>query len=233
MTGKRIYSNVAVAAEAGGFRVALDERSVKTPARHVLVVANKALAEAVADEWRAQQDEIRHETMPVTRYVCTVIDRVTPARAEVVAETAKFGETDLLCYRVEAPRELAKRQIAAWQPLLEWARSKYDAKLATTVGVMAIDQDPAALARLRQAVEVENDFTLTGLHIATSITGSLIIGLALMEGEVDAERAWAVSHIEEHWQLERWGEDEELSGRLEALRRELAQAQDFITLVRV
>ena len=105
MTQKRIYTNVAVEADAGGFKVALDERTVKTPAQQPLIIANQVLAEAVAGEWRAQDKEIRHETMPITRYVCTVLDRVTPGRAEVVAETVKFAETDLLCYRAEAPRE--------------------------------------------------------------------------------------------------------------------------------
>lgn len=233
MTTKRIYTNAAVEPEAGGFRVALDGKTVKTPAKQPLIIANQALAEAVAGEWRAQGDEIKHDSMPMTRYVCTVLDRVTPQRAEVIAETARFAETDLLCYRAEEPRELAKRQIAAWQPLLDWARGRYDAALATTVGVMAIDQDSNALARLRKAVEAENDFTLAGLHIATAISGSLVVGLALMEKEIDAERAWAVSHIEEHWQLERWGEDEELSERLAVLRRELHEAENFISLARV
>jgi len=133
----------------------------------------------------------------------------------------------------EAPRELAKRQAAAWQPLLDWARARYHAALTTTVGVMAIDQDSNALARLRKAVEAENDFTLAGLHIATAISGSLVVGLALMEKEIDAERAWQVSHIEEHWQLERWGEDEELSDRLAAMRQEFHEAENFIALARV
>ncbi|MBT3172241.1 MAG: ATPase [Rhodospirillaceae bacterium] len=233
MTQKRIYTNVAVEADAGGFKVALDERTVKTPAQQPLIIANQVLAEAVAGEWRAQDKEIRHETMPITRYVFTVLDRVTPGRAEVVAETVKFAETDLLCYRAEAPRELAKRQAAAWQPLLDWARARYHAALTTTVGVMAIDQDSNALARLRKAVEAENDFTLAGLHIATAISGSLVVGLALMEKEIDAERAWQVSHIEEHWQLERWGEDEELSDRLAAMRQEFHEAENFIALARV
>ena len=135
--------------------------------------------------------------------------------------------------RAEAPRELAKRQAAAWQPLLDWARARYHAALTTTVGVMAIDQDSNALARLRKAVEAENDFTLAGLHIATAISGSLVVGLALMEKEIDAERAWQVSHIEEHWQLERWGEDEELSDRLAAMRQEFHEAENFIALARV
>ncbi len=233
MTKKRIYTNVDIECGADGFTVGLDGKPVKTPAKQPLIIANRALAEAVADEWRAQDEEIRHETMPMTRYVCTVLDRVTPGRAEVIAETAKFAETDLLCYRTEEPRELAKRQSAAWQPLLDWAGERYDAALAVTVGVMAIDQDTNALARLREAVEAENDFTLAGLHIATAISGSLVVGLALMEKEIDAERAWQISHIEEHWQLERWGEDEELSDRLAALRRELQEAENFIALARV
>ncbi len=232
MVKKRVYKNAAVEPCDGGFTVELDGHAVKTPAKQRLVIASEALAVSVAQEWRAQGEEIRHETMPNTRYVCTALDRVMPQRGEVIDETVRFAETDLLCYRAEAPRELAKRQIAAWQPLLEWAGTRYDARLETTTGVIAIDQDRTVLKRLRGAVEAESDLTLTGLHIATSISGSLIVALALMEGEIDAEQASAISHIEEHWQIERWGEDEDLTERLQNLKREMSDAHQFILLSR-
>ena len=232
MSKKRLYKNVTVEKCAGGFTVELDGRAVKTPAKQPLIAARQALVEAVAGEWRAQGKQIRHETMPLTRYVCTTLDRVIPQRGEVIQETVKYGETDLLCYRAEIPRELARCQAAAWQPLLNWAAERYDATLETTTGVVAIAQDAAALARLRTAVEEENDFTLTGLQIATATSGSLVVALALMEREIDAEEAWALSHIEERWQLERWGADEELSARLEIVRREISDAQTFIALSR-
>ena len=229
---KRFYKDASVEELDGGFTVALDGRAVKTPAKQPLVIGLEGLAEAVALEWRAQEDEIRHESMPMMRFVCTALDRVAPKRAEVVGETAKFAETDLLCYRTAQPPELARRQAEAWQPLLDWAEARYGAGLSTTTGMTAIAQDDGALARLRAAVDAENDLTLTGLHIATAASGSLIIALALLERKIDAQHAWAASHIDERWQLERWGEDAELAERLEGLRREISAAGEFLALSR-
>lgn len=229
---KRFYKNASVEKLGDGFTVALDGRAVKTPAKQPLTIAVRALAEAVAGEWRAQEEEIRHASMPMMRFVSTALDRVAPQRAEVVVETAKFAETDLLCYRAARPPELARRQAEAWQPLLDWAEARYGAGLGTTTEMVAMAQDDVALARLRAAVEAENDLTLTGLHIATAASGSLIVALALLEREIDAERAWAVSHIDERWQLERWGEDTELSERLAGLRTEISAAGEFLALSR-
>jgi len=229
---KRFYKEVAVAPCESGFTVELDGRAVKTPARLLLVVGNPELAEAVAGEWRAQGDEIHQDTMPFTRYVCTALDRVTPQRDAVIEETVRYGETDQLCYRAQEPDELVKRQLLTWQPLLDWAETHYGAQFETTDGLAAVAQDDDALAKLCAAVEAENDLTLTGLHIATATSGSLIVALALMEGEVDAESAWRISQIEERWQLERWGEDEELVERLEGLRQEISNAQKFMFMAR-
>ena len=196
------------------------------------MIAVRELAEAVAGEWRAQEAEIRQETMPMMRFVCTSLDRVAPQRAAVVAETAKYGETDLLCYRAAEPEKLVRRQADAWQPLLDWAEARYGAKLAITDGMTAIEQDADALARLCAAVADENDLTLTGIHFTTAATGSLIVALALLEREITAEQAWSAAHIDEHWQLERWGADEELEARVEGLRREISAAGEFLALSR-
>lgn len=229
---KRFYKNAAVEKLDGGFTVALDGRAIKTLAKHPLAIGIEQLAEAVAAEWRAQQGEIRHDSMPMMRFVCTALDRVTPSRTEVILETVKFAETDLLCYRTAQPKELARRQAENWQPLLDWAETRYGASLSTTTGLTPIAQDEAALARLRTAVEAENDLTLTGLHVATAASGSLVVALALLEQEIDAQHAWAASHIDERWQLERWGEDAELAERLEGLRTEISAAGEFLALSR-
>ena len=229
---KRFYKKVAVAPCETGFTVELDGHTVKTPEGFILVVSNPELAEAVAGEWRAQGDEIHHNTMPFTRYICTALDRVTPQRDAVIEEMVKYGETDQLCYRAQEPTELVKRQLSAWQPLLDWAETHYGAKFETTDGLVAVAQDGDLLAKLCAIVEAENDLTLTGLHIATVTSGSLIVALALMEGEIDAESAWRISQIEERWQLERWGEDEELVGRLKGLHQEILNAQRFMLMAR-
>ena len=230
---KRFYKNAAVEKLGDGFTVVLDGRAINTPAKQPLTIGIEELAEAVAAEWRVQKDEIRHGSMPMMRFVCTALDRVTANRTEVIFETVKFAETDLLCYRVAQPKELAQRQAENWQPLLDWAETRYGASLSTTTGLTPIAQDETALARLRAVVEAENDLTLTGLHAATGASGSLVVALALLEQEIDAQHAWAASHIDELWQLERWGEDAELAERLEGLRREISAASKFLALSRL
>jgi len=229
---KRFYKNAAVEKLGDGFTVALDGRAIKTPAKQLLAIGIEELAEAVAAEWRAQKDEIRHDSMPMMRFVCTALDRVTPNRTEVIFETVKFCETDLLCYWAAQPKELAQRQAENWQPLLDWAETRYGASLSTTTGLSPIAQDETALARLRAAVEAVNDLTLTGLHVATAASGSLVVALALLEQEIDTQHAWAASHVDERWQLERWGEDAELAERLQGLRREISAAGEFLALSR-
>ena len=229
---KRFYKNATVENLDDGFTVVLDGCAINTPAKQPLAISIEELAEAVAAEWRAQKDEIQHDSMPMMRFVCTALDRVTANRTEVIFETVKFAETDLLCYRVVQPKELAQRQAKNWQPLLDWAETRYGASLSTTTGLTPIVQDETALARLRAVVEAENDLTMTGLHVATGASGSLIVGLALLEQEIDVQHAWAASHIDELWQLERWGEDAELAERLEGLRREISAAGKFLALSR-
>ena len=152
---KRFYKNAAVEKLGDGFTVALDGRAIKTPAKQFLAIGIEELAEAVAAEWQAQKDEIRHDSMPMMRFVCTSLDRVTPNRTEVIFETVKFCETDLLCYWAAQPKELAQRQAENWQPLLDWAETRYGASLSTTTGLSPIAQDETALARLRAAVEAK------------------------------------------------------------------------------
>src|SRR5881392_2104003 len=142
---KRVYKQAAARAAEGGWGVALDGRPMRTPARHELVVPSAALAEAIAAEWDAQQDDIRPATMPLTRLAATAIDRTRAQRDLVIAETANYAGTDLVCYRAERPPELIARQQAEWQPLLDWAMQRYDASLAVTNGVLPQPQSPAAL----------------------------------------------------------------------------------------
>jgi len=229
---KRLYKDVKVAETAGGFTVELDGRPIKTPAKRPFVVAVRPVADAVAKEWCAQEEKVCQEAMPMMRFVCTSLDQVAPQRTAVEIETARYCETDLLCYRAKEPEELVCRQAAAWQPLLDWAGVRYDAQLAITTEVTAIEQDDDAIKNLSAAVRRVSNLTLTGLHFAAGVTGSLIVSLALLEGEIDAERAWLASHVDEHWQLQRWGADKELSNRLENLRREVSAVSEFLALSR-
>jgi chaperone required for assembly of F1-ATPase len=228
---RRVYKTAAACPAEGGWGIALDGRPLRTPAKHVLVVPNAALAEAIAAEWNAQQDDIRPATMPLTRLAATAIDHTSTQRDQVIAETAKYAETDLVCYRAEHPAALVARQQAEWQPLIDWAMLRYDASLTVTSGVVPRWQSPAALKALAAAVVAQDDFRLTALHAMTAACGSLVIALALMEGRLNAAAAFAVSQLDETFQIEAWGEDAEAATRRQALAEDIAAASRFVELL--
>jgi chaperone required for assembly of F1-ATPase len=229
---RRFYRNAVVAERGGGFAIALDGKPVRTPAKADLILPTRALAEAVADEWQGQGDDIRPQSMCLTRLASTGIDRVGPQREAVIEEIAAYAATDLVCYRAEGPWELTKREDAAWRPLLDWAARRYRARLRVAAGVVPLDQSPAPLQRLKRAAAAMDDMTLTGLHHATAACGSLVIGLALAEGHIDAARALELSLVDETFQIERWGEDGLQARRRENLRQDIASAARFMELCR-
>lgn len=229
---KRVYQDAAVVAGEGGFGVVLDGRPVRTPGRRPLVVATRALAEAIAAEWRAQGDRVEPASMPLTRLASTALDLVPERRPAIVGDVADYAATDLVCYRADSPPALVARQHAAWQPLLDWVAERYGAALAVTAGVLPRRQPPEALAALRRAVEAQDDLALVALRAATAAAGSLVIGLALLEGRIGAAEAFELSQLDETFQIERWGEDAEAARRRALLRDDLAQAAAFHRLHR-
>jgi len=230
---KRFYVKTGVeAADGGAFRVTLDGRTVKTPGGAALVVATKGLAAAVADEWAGQDETIKPDTMPLTGLVCAAIDRRTgPGRGAVIREVLRYGETDLLCYRAREPDDLIACQRAQWQPLLDWAAEALGARLAVTEGVVPVSQPPDAAAALERAVEALDDLTLSALVAATRASGSLVVGLALVMGRVDAETASRAAELDQAWQNEKWGEDSEALARRRALAAELRAVERLLALV--
>jgi chaperone required for assembly of F1-ATPase len=228
---RRVYATVAVE-EACGFRVTLDARAARTPARRPIVLPTRALAEAVAAEWRAQGETVEAASMPLTRLVATALDCVAERREAVIDEVAGFAGTDLLCYRAEHPAELRRRQHRAWQPVLEWAARRFDAPLRVTRGVVPVAQDGCALAALRRAVAAYDDFALAALHAATAAAGSLLLALALVERRLDAQAVAEASELDEAFQVEQWGEDAEAAARRAALRAEIADAERLLALLR-
>lgn len=229
---RRFYKTAALGETPGGFDVLLDGKQLKTPAGAPLVLAPRRLAEALVAEWDAQEGEIRSHAMPLMQLVSTAVDRVAGQRELVVDEIAGYGGTDLLCYRVEYPTELSRRQLALWQPLVDWATLHYDAPLTVTTGILPLAQPPAALAALRAVAASLDTFALTGLHSAVTTCGSLVLGLALLEGRVDAEAACEAAQLEETWQIEHWGEDQEMSRRRAAVRADIAATARFLRLLR-
>ena len=213
-----------------GFRVVLDGRPIKTPAKADLVLPSLALAEAVAAEWQAQGAEVEVRSLALTGLVWTAIDRVGSDRARVVEEVAAYAAHDLVCYRAEAPAELAALQQAVWQPLVDWAALSFEAPLAVTAGVVPIAQSPEALAALRQAVATKSDLELTALNAAVTAAGSLVIGLALGAGRIDAAAAFEAAQLDESYQIERWGEDPEAARRRAAIKADLEAAARLFEL---
>lgn len=228
---KRVYKAVAVVSDASGHLVQLDGRPLRTPARAPLAAPEPALAEAIAEEWRRQGATVDPNGMPLTALACSAIDLVAAKRQEVVEELADFAEHELLCYRAEAPAALVERQKARWQPLLDWAALALDAPLLVTRGVIGVDQPAESLAALRRALERHDDWRLAALALAVRVSGSLVVGLALSAGRLDAASAFEAAELDESFSLERWGEDAEAATRRAGLLAELVAAERFLRLL--
>lgn len=229
---KRFYQNAEPTKRAGGYAITLDGKPIKTPGKRDLLVPRGALAAAIAEEWNAQETEIRAATMPLTRLATTAVDRVATQRDAIIRQTANYAATDLVCYRATHPPALTARQQAIWQPLIDWAVLRYDAPLSVTTGVIPTKQSATSLRVFAAAVAVQDDFALTTLNVATAACGSLVIGLALLEGQLDAEEAFAVSQLDESFQIEAWGEDAEQAARRRALAADIQAAARFMSLLR-
>ena len=200
---RRFWTDVTVE----GGEVRLDGRPVRTPGRVPLVLPTRALAEAVAAEWRGVGEAIDPRAMPLTGPPTAAIDRIAPDPAAFAAGLARYGESDLLSYRADGPEPLVERQAAAWDPPLAWARGRYDVAFEVTAGVMHVAQPPATVTRWGEAVAALDAWQLAGLSPIVTITGSLVLGLALAERAMDADAVWQASRIDEAWQAELWGED--------------------------
>lgn len=203
---KRFYRDVAVTCD-DGWHVTLDGKSVRTPSRALLTLPTTGLADAIAAEWAAQGETIKPATMPLTGFAYAAIDRVTPDVAAFAAGLAAFAETELLCYRAEGPPALAARQAAEWDPLLAWARRRYDIDFVVTTSIIHAAQPPAMLARIASAFATFDAFRLAALHPVVTICGSAVIGLAIAERHLNATAAWAAGQLDELWQAEQWGTD--------------------------
>ena len=229
---KRFYRKAEPVERAAGHGIVLDGKPIKTPGKRDLVVPNEALAAAIAGEWNAQEAEVLAATMPLTRLATTTIDRVATQRDTIVRQTANYAATDLVCYRAAQPAALTARQQAVWQPLIDWAVLRYDAPLVVTSGVIPKSQPAASLRALATAVAEQGDFKLTALHVTTAACGSLVIALALFEGHLGPQQAFATSQLDESFQIEAWGEDSEQAARRRALAADIDAAAQFISLLR-
>ena len=229
---KRFYQDAAVVAGESGFEIHLDGRPVRTPAREPLALPTHRLAEAVAEEWRAQGDVVDPRSMPFTGLANGAIDQIAPNRESFAAGIARYAESDLLCYRAEGPTELVVRESAAWDALLEWAMARYDVAFRVTQGIIPVAQPDETLARLTAVVTAFDPFTLAGLSTLVTLSGSLVCGLAVVEGGHDADLIWTAAEIDEAWEVEQWGEDKEAAARSAQRRHEFAMARAFCETTR-
>lgn len=225
---KRFYADAR--AVAGG-AIELDGRPVQTPGRRPLAVPTAALAEAIAAEWQAREDTIDPRAMPLTGLANAAIDRVAPDKQAFAAGLARYAESDLVCYRAEAPPRLVECQAQHWDPLLAWARRRYDVDFAVTSGIVHRPQPSATVERLAQTVRARSAFELAALAPLVTIPGSLVIAIALAEGAVGLDEAWTAATLDERWQAEQWGEDIEAARALAARRREFDAADRFLRLL--
>ena len=226
---KRFYKQASVTPDLG---IALDGRPVRTPGRLPLTLPTAALAEAVAGEWQAQGEEIVPQAMPLTGLANAAIERIAPDTAAFAAGLAAYAETELLCYRADAPPALVARQADIWDPVLGWAQARYDVGFVLVEGIVHRPQPPETLARLSAAIAARNAFELAALSQIVTISGSLVIALAVLEGELDPDPAFDAGHLDELWQAEQWGEDDFALDQRAARRADFLAACTFLRLLR-
>lgn len=229
---RRFWTAASTVPVDGGFAVHLDARPVRTPLKAPLILPTEGLATAVAAEWQAQQGKVQPETMPFTRTANSAIDKVAPQFDEVAAMLSAYGGSDLLCYRAEGPEDLVARQAAGWDPLLHWAATELASPLTTTVGVIHIAQPDDSLARLDRLVRALTPFELAAFHDLVALSGSLVLALAVTRGRLAADQAWPLSRIDEEWQIEAWGQDEEAAELTAIKQQAFLQANRFFGLCR-
>lgn len=225
---KRFWKDVTVDADLG---VRLDDRPVRTPGRAPLLLPTAALADAIAEEWRAVDGDIDPRAMPLTGMANAAIDRIAPDPAAFAAGLAAYGESDLLCYRADSPPDLVVRQAALWDRPLDWARDRYDVHFEIVAGVIHRPQPDATIERLGAAIAVRATFELAPLSPIVTITGSLVLALALAERAMDTDAVWAAANLDEDWQAEQWGEDELAIKARETRQRDFEAAARFLSLV--
>jgi chaperone required for assembly of F1-ATPase len=228
---KRFWTEVALAEASGGWSIRLDARPLKTPARATLVVPALPLGEAIAVDWRACGDQIDPRAMPLTGLANAAVDHVAPEPDVFVNDLARYAEGDLLCYRADHPAKLVAAQAAAWDPLLDWARERIEADFVVATGIVHVPQPPATIAALSGALAPATPFELAALSPIVTIGGSLVTALALFEKAINPDTAWDALTVDDRWQLDQWGADDEAVAALANRRADFTAAARFLALV--
>ncbi|MEO0916452.1 MAG: ATP12 family protein [Pseudomonadota bacterium] len=224
---KRFWKEVSFEKHNSSFHVVLDGRSVKTPAKRLLVLPTEAMAFQIAREWDAQDGVIDPRQMPWTRSANAALDKVASQRSEVCGHLTGYAGTDLLCYRADSPQGLVERQTELWDPILDWVAEKFGSRLKVTSGVMPVAQDSSDVERLAAIMRGFSVFQLTGFYDLVTLSGSFVLALAATEGIRTPEELWSLSRVDEDWQIEQWGADEEAADHAELKKSAFFHASDF------
>lgn len=228
---RRVYKTVSVGADGGEYRLLLDGKPARTPLKRILETPHRALMEAVAAEWDAQEEHIRPERMPVTRLLATALDRIAGHEEEVVAELLAHVHADLLCYRAGHPPALAQRQRAAWQPVLDWIEATHGFTLVPVEGLMPREQSPDTVSAMEAAIRALDTDRLTAFQAAAAAAGSLALALALVHGRITAAQVFAATTLDEAYQMETWGDDALARERRDGLERDIGAVGVFLSLI--
>ena len=229
---KRFYEQVTTESDGReGTALKLDGKPVRTPGKAALRLPTPALAEAIAEEWRAQGERIDPLTMPLTRIANSAIDGVVGREQAVIDDIMAHAGSDLLCYRAPGPDGLVKAQQTHWDPVLAWTKTTLGAPLLLAEGVAHVVQPEASLGRLREPLLGRDAFSLAALHVMTALTGSALLALAVAQGRLTPEAAWKAAHVDEDWQISQWGEDAEAAERRKNRWRDFAAAARTLALV--
>jgi chaperone required for assembly of F1-ATPase len=209
---RRFYTNPAMAETAAGFVITLDDKPIRTPSARQVIVPAREIAEVVVAEWEAQKEFVDPLTMPMTRFANSVVDAVVDRIDAVREDIAKYFESDLLFYRAGHPEALVAREAAHWDPILFWAADALGAHFILAQGIVPIRQPESAIAAARAALP-DDPWSIAALHVITTLTGSALLALALLRGVADADQVWAAAHVDEDWNCEKWGVDDEVAAR--------------------
>ncbi len=228
---KRFYKFATVVKAGQGFLVELDGRVVKTPEKRPNFSPTRSLAEAVCREWNDQGDRVNPDSMPMAKLQNTALDRVEIRRGDLIGELVKYADTDLLCYRADYPQDLARRQEDLWQPLLDWVSERHGVTLKVTTGILHMAQEAAQLARLEKYLQGLDSFRLAAFYNITTLCGSVSVALNVMGGNISADEAWGAAQLDENYQIDAWGNDDEAKIRQDNMKAELDAATRFLNLL--
>ena len=230
---KQFYRTVKTKRVKDGWTILLDKNLLKTPGKNNLVLPSLLLAEAIKEEWEDQKNIILPLTMPLTKLANTAIDRVKEKRSQIVEELSAYGNSDLLCYRFKNPIDLAHRQRKEWQPVIDWFFKTFQIEVQTTTDILYVKQNRETLLEIKKLIEEFNDFSVAGIQVITNLSNSIILSLALAKGFILGEKFFRCALLEELYQIEKWGDDEEDKRRREDIKSEIVNAERFIKLAEI